>query len=55
MIEEACGKDCTYNPIEVNKAISMHHCPLCGHMQIAGISHTCCCFKCYNEIVDLYC
>lgn len=53
-MQEQCGKNCKYNPKITHKAISMHHCPLCGQMQIAGLNHTCTCFKCYNEIVEYF-
>ena len=54
MIEEKCGKECKYDPRTTHLAVSMHHCPLCLQMQIAGKPHTCCCCKCLNEIADYY-
>jgi len=36
MIDSTCDHD----PSTVHGAIGMYHCPLCGEMQIAGLSHT---------------
>jgi hypothetical protein len=31
---------CLYDPTKTQGAIGMHHCPVCGDMQIAGFEHT---------------
>ena len=30
---------CPYDPTLVPGCVSMHHCPLCGELVIAGMSH----------------
>jgi hypothetical protein len=30
---------CKYDPTKINLNISMHHCPLCGEMVMAGLPH----------------
>lgn len=51
---ETCGKDCKYESQNVALAVSMHHCPDCGQMQIAGQTHTCSCFQCINAIAAYF-
>lgn len=41
-IQQLIAEDkCPYEPERlINKPIGMHHCPLCGEMQVAGCPHT---------------
>ena len=47
---EACSKDCKYQPENTMLAVSMHHCPDCKQMQIAGLKHMCTCPTCYTPL-----
>ena len=45
---EKCNKDCKYDPSKVPGCVSMHHCPICLEMQMAGCKHICSCNSCVD-------